>query len=129
MSARSGWTRQELLVAFYLYCQFPFGKLHSRNPDIIRHAGFLGRTPSALAMKLTNIASLDPVIVSSGRKGLKGVSVADRAMWDEMQSDWENFAIESYQAMSKINADFDEEFFDEDLMKRHLPEGLLIIPE
>ena len=114
MAKISSWARQELLVAFYLYCQMPFGKLHSRNPDIIRYASFLGRTPSALAMKLTNIASLDPVIISSGRKGLKGTSASDRAMWDEMQSDWENFAIESYQAMSTFNEDFDTEYFDED---------------
>ena len=98
MSARLGWTRQQLLVAFKLYCQMSFGMLHSRNPEIIRCASLIGRTPSALAVKLSNIASLDPAITSSGRKGLKGASVADKAMWDEMQNDWASFAIESHQA-------------------------------
>lgn len=77
---RKNWTRQQLLVAFSLYCQMPFGKMHSRNPDIIKYAEYIGRTPSALAMKLTNIASLDPAITSTGRKGLKGASEADRKM-------------------------------------------------
>ena len=45
------WTREQLLVAFNLYCQLPFGKLDQRNPDIIKFAGMIGRTPSALAMK------------------------------------------------------------------------------
>ena len=45
----------------------PFGKMHSRNPEIIRYAKLIGRTPSALAMKLTNLASLDPEIRSTGR--------------------------------------------------------------
>jgi len=94
MTLRVGWTRQQLLVAFKLYCQLPFGKLHSRNPMIIKYAELIGRTPSALAMKLTNISSLDPVIIATGRKGLKGASASDRAMWNEMESDWEQFALE-----------------------------------
>lgn len=104
MSARTGWTRQQLLVAFNLYCQMPFGKMHSRNPEIIKHAELIGRTPSALAMKLTNIASLDPAITSTGRKGLEGASAADKAMWEEMQADWEHFAIEAQYAASIFGA-------------------------
>jgi predicted restriction endonuclease len=76
----------------------PFGKMHSRNPEIIKYAQLIGRTPSSLAMKLTNIASLDPAITETGRKGLDGASATDKAMWQEMQSDWERFAIEAQHA-------------------------------
>ena len=102
MVSRRGWTRQELLVAFGLYCRLPFGRLHSRNPEIVQFAEAIGRTPSALAMKLTNIASLDPEIRSTGRTGLKGASANDRAMWEEMHDDWERFAVESQQAMEDV---------------------------
>ena len=102
MSNGRRWTRHELLVAFRLYCQIPFGKLHARNPDIIKIAKLIGRTPDALAMKLTNIASLDPAITSTGRKGLWRASNADRAMWQEMQNNWENFAIESEDTINSI---------------------------
>ncbi|MDQ3268086.1 MAG: HNH endonuclease [Pseudomonadota bacterium] len=102
MANRIGWTRQQLLVAFNLYCQMPFGKMHSRNPEIIKYAELIGRTPSALAMKLTNIASLDLVITSTGRKGLEGASAADKDMWKEMQASWERFAIEAQQAISDL---------------------------
>lgn len=104
MFVRTGWTRQQLLVAFNLYCQMPFGKMHSRNPEIIKYAELIGRTPSALAMKLTNIASLDPAITSTGRKGLEGASAADKAMWEEMQANWEQFAIEAQNAASVLGA-------------------------
>lgn len=100
--AKTGWTRQQLLVAFSLYCQMPFGKMHSRNPEIIKYAKLIGRTSSALAMKLTNIASLDPAITSTGRKGLEGASTADKTMWQEMQADWERFAMEAQQAASEF---------------------------
>lgn len=104
MTAKTGWTRQQLLVAFNLYCQMPFGKMHSRNPEIVKYAELIGRTPSALAMKLTNIASLDPATTSTGRKGLEGASATDKTMWQEMQADWGRFAIEAQQAASTFGA-------------------------
>ena len=101
---RSGWTRQQLLVAFALYCRMPFGRLHAKNPEIVRIANAINRTPSALAMKLVNIASLDPEITDTGRSGLKNASTDDRAMWDEMQDDWGRFAVESDRATRELEA-------------------------
>jgi putative restriction endonuclease len=88
------WTSEQLKLAFYLYCQLPFGKLHNRNPEIIHLAGLIGRTPSALAMKLSNFASLDPAITSTGRKGLEGASNLDREIWNEFHTGWEKLAVE-----------------------------------
>ena len=65
----------------YLYCQLPYGRLHARTPEIIALAARLGRTPSSVAMKLVNFASLDPIQQQRGRVGLKGASAGDRAMW------------------------------------------------
>ena len=83
------WTREQLKLAYYLYCQLPFGRLHSRNPEIIELAQLIGRTPSAVAMKLVNFASLDPAITNTGRKGLSAASNLDREVWAEFQQDWE----------------------------------------
>ena len=79
------WTEEELHLALALYCQLPFGKMHSRNKDIQRLAEKIGRTPSAVAMKLVNLASLDPEIVNSGRSGLGNASATDRMVWDAFQ--------------------------------------------
>ncbi len=95
MPSSTGWTRNQLLIVLNLYCQIPFGKMDARNPRVIELANSIGRTPSALAMKLVNFASLDPAITSTGRHGLGNASAADRALWEEMQSDWERFAIEA----------------------------------
>jgi len=88
------WTKEQLKLAFNLYCQLPFGKLHKGNKEIIELAGLIGRTPSALAMKLCNIASLDPAIISSGRKGLSGASDLDREVWEEFHADWDRLAVD-----------------------------------
>ncbi len=115
MLYRKRWTREQLLVAFMLYCELPFGKLHSRNPEIIKYAELLGRTPSALAMKLSNIASLDPAITSTGRKGLDGASSSDKKMWDEMQRNWNKFVEEAEQVLNNIlNNRIEKEYDDKD---------------
>jgi len=93
--AREGhWTREQLKLAFHFYCQTPFGKLDARNKDVINLANLIGRTPSALAMKLVNLASLDPAILASGRAGLSNTSKLDREIWNEFHADWERLAVE-----------------------------------
>jgi putative restriction endonuclease len=91
----SNWTREELILAFNLYCQLQFGKYHQHNPDIIKLAQFIARTPSAVAMKLSNFASFDPVHQSRGVKGLINASRADREIWEEFNNNWNKAAIES----------------------------------
>lgn len=77
---RRGWTREELLRALQLYLLTPFGRLHSRNPDIQTLALQLGRTASAVALKLVNFASLDPTLA---QRGMANASRLDREVWDE----------------------------------------------
>ena len=89
------WTREQLVLAFDLYCQTPFGKMYSKNPTIVQLANVVGRTPSAVAMKLVNFASLDPQITASGRAGLGNASAADKRIWDEFHADWERLALEA----------------------------------
>ncbi|ASF47897.1 HNH endonuclease [Methylovulum psychrotolerans] len=113
MATKNSWTYNQLLIAFNLYCQMPFGKMHKNNPEIIKYAEIIDRTPSALAMKLVNIASIDPAIISTGRSGLKGASTLDRAMWEEMQLDRDAFANKMQQAINtfeipELSLDIDE---------------------
>jgi putative restriction endonuclease len=116
-TARQAWTRDEVLAALHLYTQLSFGQLHQRNPEIKALADRMGRTPSSVAMKLTNLASLDPQITASGRKGLPGASQLDRAVWDELQSHWDSIALQaasSYeQMMGLVTTPLDES--DEEL--------------
>lgn len=77
-SQRRNWTDQELLVAMNLYCRLAFGQFHHKQADIVRVAEALGRTPSALSMKLCNLASLDPAHKERGVKGLANASSGDR---------------------------------------------------
>jgi len=92
--ATNRWTKEQLKLAFHLYCQLPFGRLHSRNPEIIQLAKLIGRTSGAVAMKLVNFASLDPAITSTGRTGLGNAGSLDKEVWAEFHADWEKLAVE-----------------------------------
>jgi predicted restriction endonuclease len=80
----------------------PFGKMDARNLIINKMAALIGRTPSALAMKMVNFASLDPAITGSGRSGLGNASNADRAVWNEFHADWDALAVESQAAVEQF---------------------------
>ena len=99
------WSEDELRLALALYCQLPFGKMHSRNKDIIVLAEKLGRTPSSVAMMLVNFASLDPEIVNSGRSGLGNASSMDRVVWEQFQNNWDaeiSSAADELAAISEV---------------------------
>jgi putative restriction endonuclease len=83
MPRSTNWTRNETLAAFHIYLQLPFGQLHRNQPRIVQLSQWMGRTASAVAMKLVNLASLDPQIVASGRRGMGNASKLDKHIWDE----------------------------------------------
>ncbi len=92
---RKPWDCTELLLAMNLYCRIPFGRQHSRAPEVVKLAQVLGRTPGSVAMKLNNFTSLDPEEKARGIKGLPGASRLDRQIWDKFHTDWEEMAAES----------------------------------
>jgi len=77
------WTRDELLIVLNLYHKLRFGQFDQRQPVIIDLARQMGRTASSVAMKLSNLASLDPALQLRGIKGLKGASNLDREVWTD----------------------------------------------
>jgi putative restriction endonuclease len=89
---RQHWTREQLLQTLALYCQIPFGKMHSRNPAVIGLAQQITRTPAAVALKLVNFASLDPDLRERGVGGMGNTSAADRSIWAEFFGRWDVLA-------------------------------------
>jgi putative restriction endonuclease len=97
----NNWTREELIIAFNLYCKIPFGKIHIRNPQIIALAKILGRTPSAVSWKLANFASLDPSLKDRNIAGASHGSKLDVEIWDEFNHDWEKLGFESEKLLAE----------------------------
>jgi predicted restriction endonuclease len=96
------WTEQELLIAMNLYCKLPFGQFDQSNKTVKQVAGKIGRTPGSLAMKLSNLASLDSFHQDRGVVGLKGASNLDRKIWAAFQNDWSTMAEKSESAFEAL---------------------------
>ena len=110
---RRGWTRDELLIVIHLYLDTAFGRMHKTNPEVIKTARLIGRTPSAVAFKLGNFASLDP---SLDRKGMSNTSKLDKAVWQEFFDDW-GAAVETSEQLYKERISSTDLLVEEDFSR------------
>jgi putative restriction endonuclease len=106
------WTRNELILAVNLYCKLPFGRLHSHNPEVLKLAQFINRTPGSVAYKLVNFASLDPSLQARGIKGASNASKLDKEIWDEFYNDWDTLPYESELLLAQFQNSTVEEIND-----------------
>ena len=95
------WTRNELILAFSLYSEIPFGKIHMRNPKVLELARLLGRTPGSVSMKLSNFARLDPALQARGIVGLQRGAKGEKEIWDEFRKHPEALAFESLRLLAE----------------------------
>lgn len=98
---RKNWTREELILAFNLYCKIPFGKYNQRTEEVIELANLIERTPSAVAFKLVNFASLDPFHQNRGIKGMSNASKLDQEIYNEFSENWDDLIYESEELLSE----------------------------
>jgi putative restriction endonuclease len=106
------WTREELILAFNLYCKIPFGTIHIRNPQIISLSKILERTPSAVSWKLANFARLDPSLQDRNISGASHGSKLDAEIWNEFSQDWEKLSFESERLLAEKTGKQVEEVTD-----------------
>ncbi len=98
------WSREDLVLALYLYCQIPFAKTKANNAEVIRLAKLIGRTPASVARKLGNFGAFDPLLAEQGISGLTHTSRDDRRIWDEFRNRWEPLVEESVRLLAALSA-------------------------
>ena len=102
---RENWNREELIVAFNLYCKIPFGRITSKNPEIINLAKIIRRTPSAVALKLVNFARLDPELQKRKIAGMSHGSKSEGEIWNEFHGNWSELAFESETLLAQFKGE------------------------
>jgi len=106
------WTREELILTINLYSKLTFGRLHQRNPEVIHLAKLIGRTPGAVAYKLVNFASLDPVQKARGIKGASNASKLDEIIWAEYFNHTDEVPYESEKLLANLEHTTVEKLFN-----------------
>lgn len=99
---RKNWTKEETIVAFNIYCKVPFKSSSKSHPTIIKYASIIGRSPSALNMKIGNFGRLDPELKKQGITGLVNGSKLEEEVWNEFNGNWERLAFESEELIAKF---------------------------
>lgn len=89
------WSREELVLAFELYCRIPFQKTKASKPEVQELAGILRRTPAAVARKLGNFGAFDPELRKAKITGLTHTSKLDRQIWEEFNHNWNGLVWEA----------------------------------
>lgn len=120
VSTQMHWTRSQILAALHIYLQLPFGQLHRGQPRIKQLASWISRTPSAVALKLVNLASLDPQVRANGQTGMVNASSLDKRIWAELQQCWDPVALEAAAEYEKLSIEHgitldDENALDDDV--------------
>lgn len=121
MAKRRNWTREETIIAFNVYCKIPFKSSSKTNPTIIKYANIIGRSPSALNMKVGNFGRLDPELKKQGVTGLKNGSKLDEAIWDEFNGNWDELAFESEELIAQFQNKSIED--NDELNLEDIPKG------
>lgn len=94
---RKKWSEDETILAFYYYCQIPFGKIDHRNPQIIQIAELIGRTPSSVSLKMGNLGHFDPSLQRRNVVGMSNASKLDEQVVKEFLDNWEELAVRARQ--------------------------------
>jgi len=118
----SKWTEEETILAMYLYTRIPFGRINKTNKEIVEMAKLIGRTPSAVALKMCNIAHHDKTLQERNVKGLSNGSKLDGIIYGEYH---ENLEELSYRAQ-KIISNYKQISIDDrinELELSRIPEG------
>ena len=111
------WTREEMILAFNLYLKLPFGKMHTRTPEIVELSNLMGRSVNSVTLRLVNFASCDPYHQQRGVKGMIGGLKQCQPIWDEFAINRETLVFESERILAKkqhqtIETKFNELLFD-----------------
>lgn len=122
---RKTWSEDETILAFYYYCQIPFGKIDHRNPRIIEIAKLIGRTPNSVSLKMGNLGHFDPSLQSRNVVGMSNASKLDEQVVKEFLDNWEELAVRA----RKIEAEYLKTAQSEEAQIEELPEGLDNITE
>lgn len=117
MAKSNNWTKEETIIAFNVYCKIPFKSSSKTNPTIIKYANIIGRSPSALNMKVGNFGRLDPELKRQGIVGLGNGSKLDKIVWDEFNGNWDQLAYESEILIAKFQNKNIEENIEIDIFE------------
>ncbi len=92
MAERISWSREDILIAYALYCIVPISEIKPTNKLIQQVSVTFSHSIGSLVMRMKNFAAIDP---NSKVKGAPHAAKADHAIFDEFKNDWGALSVEA----------------------------------
>lgn len=100
---RKSWTREDVIVAYALYCVTPMSKINTSNKVIQEVAKRIGTSTGSLNARMQNFRAVDTRQTSS----LGRIAKMDRQIFEEFRHDWGALSLRAEQitGLAIFNAD------------------------
>lgn len=104
MSVGVAWSREDIIIAYALYCITPLNKIRPTNPLIQQVAKTFPHSIGSLVLRMQNFVAIDPALKV---KGAPHVAKIDRLIFEEFRNDWGalSFQAETLTGLSLFDAD------------------------
>ena len=94
------WSREQEIVALYMYCLIPFNKVSGNNPHIAKMAKIIGRpNANSLKAKIGNFGKFDTNLAAVG---LGHTSHLDEEIWNEYNGRWQDLEVDALKLIEKF---------------------------
>lgn len=83
------WTKEDIIVAYALYCITPFNEMRPKNLILQQIAKIMDRSLSSLILRMQNFRYIDP---ANNKAGLCHAAKIDYLIFEEFKNDWGNLS-------------------------------------
>ncbi|MBQ0069369.1 MAG: HNH endonuclease [Bacteroidales bacterium] len=96
------WTREQEIIALYMYCLIPFNKVSGTNPQIVEMAKIIGRpNANSLKAKIGNFGKFDTNLEAVG---LGHTSHLDEEIWNEYNGRWQELEVDALKLIDRFQS-------------------------
>lgn len=87
------WTREDIIVAYALYCVTPLSKINASNKLIRQVADIIPHSVGSLVLRMQNFRCIDP----NADKGMGHAAKIDKVIFEEFRHDWGTLSTQAEQ--------------------------------
>ena len=92
MRERVSWSREDIIIAYALYCITPLNEIRRSNKLICQVAEGFPHSLDSLLMRMHNFSAIDP---ASNVKGASHVAKLDCEIFEEFKNDWGSLSVQA----------------------------------
>lgn len=85
------WTRDDIIVAYALYCITPLSKINMSNQTIKDVADIIHHSKGSLILRMQNFRYIDP----KAKSGMAHVAKTDVLVYNEFKNDWGSLSVKA----------------------------------